>query len=95
MAHARRNVSPTTASSWRTWPKLNARRNVPSVDGAITWNGSTRWVPPERSTSAWSMCEPPAAMACTSVITLRPGLDPPTRPPKRTTLLTSSESAWV
>ena len=23
-----------TASSWRTWPKVNARRNEPSVEGA-------------------------------------------------------------
>ena len=23
-----------TASSWRTWPKLNVRRNDPSVEGA-------------------------------------------------------------
>jgi hypothetical protein len=24
-------------SSWRTWPKVNNRTNVPSVEGALTW----------------------------------------------------------
>lgn len=36
---ARSSTRPTTTSSWRTWPKLNARRKVPSVQGAMT-----RWV---------------------------------------------------
>src|SRR5262245_51005949 len=33
---ARWIASATTASSWRTCPNVKARRNVPSVDGAIT-----------------------------------------------------------
>ena len=37
-------------------------------------------MPPERSMSAWSMWLAPATMACTRVITLRPGRAPPTRP---------------
>ena len=40
-AQARRIVSAIAASSWRMWPNANERRNVPSVDGAITRNGST------------------------------------------------------
>ena len=49
---ARPIVSAITASSWRTCPKVKARRNVPSVEGAITRNGSTARVAPARSTSA-------------------------------------------
>src|SRR5919205_2067319 len=90
--HARRRVSPTTASSWRTWPKVNDRRKVASVEGAIARCGRTRCVPPERSTSAWSMWEPPTTMACTSVSTLRPGSAPPTRPPSRTVPFTKRSS---
>ena len=44
--HARRIVSAITASSWRMWPKVNDRKKVPSVEGAITWKGSTRPVAP-------------------------------------------------
>jgi hypothetical protein len=32
-ASAARNRE-ATASSWRTWPKVNARRNEPNVEGA-------------------------------------------------------------
>ena len=49
---ARRIVSAITASSWRTCPKVKARRNVPSVEGAITRNGNTLCVAPARSRSA-------------------------------------------
>jgi len=35
-AHARVKATPITASSWRTCPNENDRKNVPSVDGAIT-----------------------------------------------------------
>ena len=31
-----RGAVSATRSSWRMWPKVNERRNVPSVDGAIT-----------------------------------------------------------
>ena len=84
--HARRSASASTRSSWRTWPKEKARRNVPRVEGAITRWGSTDWVAPDLSTSAWSMWLPPATMACTSVSTLRPGSAPPTRPVRPTTV---------
>ncbi len=33
-------------------PKVKLRRNVPSVEGAITRNGNTAWVAPARSVSA-------------------------------------------
>ena len=39
--HARRSASPTTASSWRTWPKVKARTKLPTVEGAITRNANT------------------------------------------------------
>ena len=42
---------------------------------------------PERSMSAWSIWDPPAAMACTRVSTLRPGRAPPTRPDRLTVAL--------
>ncbi len=42
---------------------VKARRNVPSVVGAITRKGSTRWVPPERRMSTWSMWLAPPTMA--------------------------------
>ena len=87
-AQVRRSASASAASSWRTWPKVKARKKVPSVDGAMTRCGSTAAVAPERSTSAWSMCEPPATMACTNVSTLRPGIAPPTRPKRPTVALT-------
>lgn len=34
-----------TASSWRTWPNVNARRNDPSVEGAYALV-KTRPIPP-------------------------------------------------
>ena len=34
--HARRSASALTESNWRTFPNVCPRRNVPSVDGAIT-----------------------------------------------------------
>ena len=90
---ARRRASPTTASSWRTWPKVKARRKVPKVEGAITRKGSTCAVPPQRKMSAWSMWLAPATMACTRVNTLRPGRAPPTRPGRRTVAFTSRSSS--
>ena len=89
---ARRIASAITASSWRTCPKVKARKKVPSVEGAITRNGSTRWVAPARSRSAWSMWLAPAKMAATKVSTLRPGREPPTRSPRRTIWFTNTSS---
>ena len=44
--HARSIALPTTASSWRTCPKVNARKNVPNVEGAITRCPNTAPVDP-------------------------------------------------
>src|SRR6266545_8061897 len=86
-------------SSWRMWPKVNERRNVPSVLGAITRWPSTLAVAPVRSTSALSLQSPPATSACTRVRTLRPGRYAPGRPPRSTSWSTtasiSSRSANV
>jgi hypothetical protein len=49
---ARRITSATTASSWRTWPKVKDRKKVPSVEGAITLKGKILAVAPARSRSA-------------------------------------------
>jgi len=35
-AHAAVSASSEQRSSWRTFPKVNERRKVPKVDGAIT-----------------------------------------------------------
>jgi hypothetical protein len=40
-AQARRRLSAITASNCRTWPKLNARKKQPKVDGAMTRCPST------------------------------------------------------
>ena len=44
-------------------PKVKERKNVPSVDGAMTRKGSTRRVAPARRRSAWSMWVAPARIA--------------------------------
>jgi hypothetical protein len=59
-AQARVNATSATRSSWRTCPKVNARRNVPSVEGAITRWPSTAVVAPELSRSTSSMQSAPA-----------------------------------
>ena len=35
-AHALASTVSATRSSWRMWPKVNPRRNVPRVEGAMT-----------------------------------------------------------
>src|SRR6266498_2133748 len=77
--HARVSVSPSTRSSWRTCPNVNARRNLPSVEGAATQPPKRRRVRPERSTSASSMLSAPSAIANTRLITFRPALRAPGR----------------
>ena len=59
-AHALPMMVSATRSSWLMWPKVNERRNLPSVEGAITWWPSTLAVEPVRSRSASSMQSPPA-----------------------------------
>ena len=60
-AQARASTSRLTRSNWRAWPHRKLRRNVPSVDGALTTQPSTRSVSPARSASASSMQSPPAS----------------------------------
>jgi hypothetical protein len=62
---------------------MNARRNVPSVEGAATLPSSADRRP-ERSTSQSSMLSAPSTIAKIGVITLRPALAAPTRSPRRT-----------
>ena len=64
-----------TASSWRTWPKVNARRNDPHVDGAYA-RAKTRLIPPCRSSVMSSMLSAPATMPATSEATFNPELAP-------------------
>ena len=64
-----------TASSWRTCPKLNARRNEPSVDGAYA-RAKTRPIPPCRSNAMSSMLSAPATIPATSEATFNPALAP-------------------
>ena len=71
---------------------MNERRNVPTVEGAITAWGNTRPVEPARSRSTWSIWEPPTSIDDTNVRTLRPGFAPPTRPPSRTVPSTKSSN---
>ena len=82
--------SASTRSSWRTCPKVNARRNVPNVDGAATRCPSTARVWPERNTSQSSMQSAPRHIADTKVITLRPGFAAPARSPRSTVRSTSA-----
>jgi hypothetical protein len=63
------------ASSWRTWPKVNARRNEPSVEGAYPlWN--SRPIPPCRNNAMSSMLSAPATIPATSEATFNPALAP-------------------
>src|SRR6266536_2783424 len=77
--HAHVSASPSNRSSWRTCPNVNARRNVPSVEGAATQPPNRRRVRPERSTSESSMLSAPSAIANTRLITFRPALRAPGR----------------
>ncbi len=52
---------------------MNARNNVPSVEGAITRWPKIRTVLPARSTFISSMLSAPASIPCTNDITFRPG----------------------
>jgi hypothetical protein len=69
---------------------VNARKNVPSVEGATTRWPSTAPVRPARSTSQSSIESEPSAIAETSVITLAPAFAAPARAPKSTVSSTSA-----
>jgi hypothetical protein len=65
-----------TASSWRTWPKVNVRRKVPKVEGArIPVNN--RPIPPCRSRSMSSMESAPATIPATNAGIFRCAFAPP------------------
>jgi len=53
-------------------PEGEARKKVPSVDGANTRKDGTRELAPVRRRSAWSIWLAPAKIAVTTVTTLRP-----------------------
>ena len=53
-----------TASSWRTWPKVNVRRNEPSVEAAYAL-ANTRPIPPWRSSAMSSIESAPATNPAT------------------------------
>ena len=81
-AQARASSSRLTRSSWRTWPRPKLRRNVPTVDAALTVKPRTRSVSPARSASTSSMRSPPASADMTRVRSLSPTLRPARRPPQ-------------
>ena len=84
--HALPKASSWARPSWRMCPKVNDRRNVPSVDGANGTNGRTPAAEPDRSRSASPMNEPPTSIDATNVSALRPDpepADPPGAPPPR------------
>jgi len=54
---------------------VNARKNVPNVDGARP-AVSTRPIPPWRSRSIASMVSAPATIPATNAATFTPALDP-------------------
>ena len=64
-----------TASSCRTLPQVNERRNDPSVDGARTPPNKSA-IAPCRSTSMSSMLSAPAAIPATRQGTFRSGFTP-------------------
>ena len=80
---ASRRVSPAsairnreaTASSWRTWPKVNVRRNEPNVDGAYA-RAKTRLIPPCRNNAMSSIESAPATIPPTSEATFNPAFAP-------------------
>jgi hypothetical protein len=69
---------------------VNARKNVPSVEGAATGWPSTSPVRPARSTSQSSMQSAPNAIAEISVMTLAPAFAAPGRSPRPTVSSTSA-----
>ena len=67
-----RNSPALTASSCRTCPKVNERKNVPSVEGARTPVNSLP-MPPCRSTPRSSMLSAPANIPATTAVALTAG----------------------
>jgi hypothetical protein len=75
-SHKETKCSRSTDSSWRAWPKVNSRSNVPTVEGAYTPSKSV-FMPPLRSTSTSSMQSAPAHMPATTVASFGAGLAAP------------------
>jgi hypothetical protein len=71
---------------------VNARKNVPSVDGAITPCPKTSPVLPALTTSMSSMLSAPASIPCTNVITFRPGSAAPGTPAPSNTVSFTNRS---
>lgn len=64
-----------TASSWRTCPNVNARRNEPSVEGAYV-RSKIRAMPPCRNTAMSSIESAPATIPPISEVTFNPAFAP-------------------
>lgn len=73
-ANAVRNRD-ATASTWRTCPKVKARRKDPNVDGAYA-EANTFPIPPWRSRAMSSILSAPAAIPATSEDSFNPALAP-------------------
>ena len=81
---ARFNSSAETRSSWRAWPHVKDRRNVPTVEGANTAWPKTASVDPARKASQSSIESPPPNAEWITVIALWPTFAPPAASPKLT-----------
>ena len=64
-----------TASNCRTWPKVNARRNVPNVDGART-PVNNLLIAPCRNTCMSAIESAPATIPATNADTFNPAANP-------------------
>lgn len=57
---ARSSARPSSASSWRTCPNVNTRKNVPNIEGAGIQPPGSRRAGPARSTAQSSMLSAPS-----------------------------------
>jgi hypothetical protein len=74
LVNASRNLE-ATASSWRMCPKVNARRNEPSVEGAYA-RANSRPIPPCRNSAMSSIESAPATIPATNEATFNPACAP-------------------
>jgi hypothetical protein len=75
-AHARRNSSRVTRSSWRTAAHTNSRNHVPTVDAARAPSNNAAPAP-ARNTATSSMQSPPANADPTTVNAFAPAFAEP------------------
>jgi hypothetical protein len=73
-------------------PRVNARKNVPSVEGAGSQPPNSRRVRPARSTPVSSMLSAPSTIANNSATILRPAFAAPGRSPRNRTPSCASAS---